>query len=588
MPFIDMRTLVFNQTLSFALCAGVLVLLWLQNRRRFAGLGFWVADYVMHTGTMLLFTLRGIVPVWVSVIVGNALLLGGVTLFYIGLERFFDRRSNQLHNGLLFVLSLAIHGYFTVIQPNLAARNINISVGVLILCLQTLWLLLHRVGDALRPITRWVALTFVGYCLIGVGRIAVNVVAPPGNDFLRDSGQFDTFMFLLYQMLSIAVTFELFLMLNHRLFLELTSHQDALQESEARYRQLVELSPDAVCVYCDDIIVFVNPAAVALMGATDPDDLLGRAILDFVHPDYHQLAQMRIGNALTKGETAPLLEEKLIRFDGTVIDIEATTAPLVYQGRDALQTLIRDITERKQAEGALHRYAEQLAVQNAELDAFAQTVAHDLKNPLGLIIGYANFMEEERATLSTSELDQAIEVILRSGKKLNTIIDELLLLSGVRNEVVPSVPLAMTVIVQEALARLDWIVAQTQAEVAVPDPDTWPVVLGHAQWVEEVWANYISNALKYGGTPPRVELGWDWATDETTVRFWVRDNGDGLTTESQVKLFTPFTRLGQVRAQGHGLGLSIVQRIVEKLGGEVGVESAVGEGSRFWFTLPAA
>jgi signal transduction histidine kinase len=123
--------------------------------------------------------------------------------------------------------------------------------------------------------------------------------------------------------------------------------------------------------------------------------------------------------------------------------------------------------------------------------------------------------------------------------------------------------------------------------VEIVVPNTWPVALGHGPWVEEVWVNYLSNALKYGGQPPRVELG---ATEQTdgTVRFWVRDNGPGLTAEEQTRLFRLFTRLDRVRAKGHGLGLSIAQRIVEKLGGQVGVESEIGQGSVFSFTLAGA
>ncbi|MEA3341114.1 MAG: ATP-binding protein [Chloroflexota bacterium] len=107
----------------------------------------------------------------------------------------------------------------------------------------------------------------------------------------------------------------------------------------------------------------------------------------------------------------------------------------------------------------------------------------------------------------------------------------------------------------------------------------------------EAAANYISNAIKYGGRPgervlPRIELGFDELTKK--VRFWVRDNGPGLTPEEQSRLFTPFTRLDQARAKGHGLGLSIVQRIVEKMDGQTGVESAPGQGSVFFFTLPDA
>ena len=99
-------------------------------------------------------------------------------------------------------------------------------------------------------------------------------------------------------------------------------------------------------------------------------------------------------------------------------------------------------------------------------------------------------------------------------------------------------------------------------------------------------ANYVSNAIQHGGQPPRVQLGADVQTDGM-VRFWVRDNGQGIPRQEVGRLFAPFTRLNQVRAKGHGLGLSIVRRIVEKLGGQVGVESELGKGSSFFFTLPA-
>ncbi len=110
--------------------------------------------------------------------------------------------------------------------------------------------------------------------------------------------------------------------------------------------------------------------------------------------------------------------------------------------------------------------------------------------------------------------------------------------------------------------------------------------MGYAPWIEEVWANYLSNGLKYGGQPPLLEIGAD-RQDDGNIRFWVRDNGPGLTEEAIARLFTPFTRLHKDRAEGHGLGLSIVQQIVEKLGGEVGVENAESQGSLFYFTLPA-
>jgi two-component system sensor histidine kinase/response regulator len=144
-------------------------------------------------------------------------------------------------------------------------------------------------------------------------------------------------------------------------------------------------------------------------------------------------------------------------------------------------------------------------------------------------------------------------------------------------------PLDMASTVDEAQRRLTYMIEEHQAEIILPK--SWPVALGYGPWVEEVWANYLSNAIQYGGRPPRVELGATVQAD-SQVCFWVRDNGPGLTPEEQARLFTPFTRLDQVRVKGHGLGLSIVQRIVEKLDGQVGVESQVGQGSVFTFTLP--
>jgi two-component system sensor histidine kinase/response regulator len=120
-------------------------------------------------------------------------------------------------------------------------------------------------------------------------------------------------------------------------------------------------------------------------------------------------------------------------------------------------------------------------------------------------------------------------------------------------------------------------------------PGAWPTTLGYGPWVEEVWVNYLSNAIKYGRIPPaapRIELGFDDLSDRF-IRFWVRDFGPGIPVEEQANLFKAFGEHSKVRATGHGLGLSIVRMIVEKMGGQVGVDSTVGQGCTFYFTLPA-
>jgi signal transduction histidine kinase/DNA-binding response OmpR family regulator len=235
----------------------------------------------------------------------------------------------------------------------------------------------------------------------------------------------------------------------------------------------------------------------------------------------------------------------------------------------------------------LRQQTAELQARNEDLDAFAHTVAHDLKTPLGVIIGYADVLMDDCA-VALEENEEAryyLQSIERNGRKMGNIIGELLLLAEIRKTEVQVEPLDMAAVVAEARQRLAYMIEECQADITWPDE--WPVALGYGPWIEEVWANYLSNGIKYGGEPPRLELGAS-VQEDGFVRFWVGDNGPGIAPEGQSRLFTPFTQLGQVRATGYGLGLSIVRRIVEKLGGQVGVESEGEQGSAFFFTLPSA
>lgn len=233
----------------------------------------------------------------------------------------------------------------------------------------------------------------------------------------------------------------------------------------------------------------------------------------------------------------------------------------------------------------LRRLNAELQARNEDLDAFAHTVAHDLQSPLGVLVGYAEILEQDYEVLPAEDLETYLHSIAQSGRKISNIIDSLLLLAGVRRQKVELRPLDMATIVAEAQQRLASLIREYRPEIILPN--AWPEALGYGPWVEEIWVNYLSNAIKHGGNPPRVEVGTQLQLDGM-VRFWVRDNGPGLTSQEQSRLFTPFTRLEQVRTKGYGLGLSIVRRIVEKLGGQVGVESegVRGKGSVFSFTLP--
>ncbi len=372
--------------------------------------------------------------------------------------------------------------------------------------------------------------------------------------------------------------------------------EQMLRDSEQRYRALVEASPEAILLTdLNGQIVLCNQRVADIAGYGAADELIGHDVFQLIAPDDRDRA--RADTRLTlQWMTMRNIEYTLIRADGLAVPIEASTSVIFNADHKpiGLVAILHDNTDRKQAEALLQQRNHDLAVLNAELqtrneelDAFAHTVAHDLKNPLHLIIGFTESLRPSFLHLSDAEREEALYYIARNNRKMNNIVDELLLLAEVRKTQVTMIPLDLGRIVGDAQLRLTDMIRDWQAMVTLP-PE-WPPVSGYAPWVEEVWVNYLSNALKYGGRPPRLELGYDMAP-MGMARLWVRDNGDGIAPEVQARLFTPFTRLDQVRARGHGLGLSIVRRIVEKMGGQVGVvsEGQARLGSLFFFTLPLA
>ena len=143
---LDVRTVFVDYVVSAAICLAVVVPVWVNNRRRRPGIGFWLVDYALQIVALLLITLRGVVPDFASAVVANTLIVGGTVLLYTGLRRFIGRGGTQFHNYAMLAVFASVQTYFTLIHPSLAARNVNISAGLLFITAQVAWLLL-RVTD---------------------------------------------------------------------------------------------------------------------------------------------------------------------------------------------------------------------------------------------------------------------------------------------------------------------------------------------------------------------------------------------------------------------------------------------------------
>ena len=359
--------------------------------------------------------------------------------------------------------------------------------------------------------------------------------------------------------------------------------EEALKNSQNVLKTILQNIPGGFLMIGEDYKIYqVNDRTCEISGFSE-EELVGE-LCDIICP---------MGSA---SKECPIWAENFGGFnsmdtavkckDGHKNPVLKNAIIIMIDGKKYVLENFQDITDRKQVEQTLHQHTIQLQDRNEELDAFSHTVAHDLKNPLGTIIGFADLLLESYSELSKDEILEYLNIINKDGKKTQQIINSLLLFANIRKSEIRTEELNMGNIVAEAIKSLKPMIEKNNAEIIVPD--IWPLAIGYTPWIEEVWVNYLSNAIKYSGTPPKVEIGFDKANTEKKQegmhRFWVQDNGPGISAENQKLLFNKFERLDQVKTEGHGLGLSIVRRIIEKLGGQVGMDSSGG--SLFYFTLP--
>ena len=246
--------------------------------------------------------------------------------------------------------------------------------------------------------------------------------------------------------------------------------------------------------------------------------------------------------------------------------------------------LSQKFKEVKAHKAELEKQNIELKEKNEELDAFNHTVAHDLRNPLTIIFGYLGIINEYMQPDCNENQRMLITRTLDVAANMAKIIDALLLFASVgKSEEVELEAIDTNTIVEKILKFNDKLISNRQPVIEVEK--NMHTAIGYAEWIEEVWGNLINNAIKYGGDPLTIKIGSVPVNDH--VKFWIRNNGRVLTKEEQEIVFNQFTRGNVKKIEGHGLGLSIVSRIIKKLHGEIGIESTVTEGTTVYFTLPA-
>ncbi len=362
----------------------------------------------------------------------------------------------------------------------------------------------------------------------------------------------------------------------------------ALRESEEKYRALFTSLDSGFCLQeilfddegraVDYRFLEANPAFVKLTGLADA---VGRTIREMV-PDLEEHWFQIYGEIVKTGEPR--------RFDHTAAPLtgwfEVYAYPVGGPGTNQVAVLFTDITERVRADEALRAYAEDLRRSNEDLERFGYVSSHDLQEPLRSIVSFAQLLERRYRGKLGADADEYIDFIVEGGNRMQALIQDLLAYSRVNTTRDRQRPTGVEDVLAVVERRLD---APLREAGAVLTHDALPAVAADPLQLEQVFENLVLNAIKFRRPqePLRIHVG-----ARSRDGFWeisVADNGIGIEEEYFEKIFVIFQRLHtRDRYDGTGIGLAIVKRIVDRHGGTVRVESVPGEGTTFFFTLPAA
>lgn len=367
------------------------------------------------------------------------------------------------------------------------------------------------------------------------------------------------------------------------LFLDITDQklaQDALFRNESRMRAMFDAIPDMLFELNRDgtILQFVPSAQFEPL--VPPAEFLGKKVGEVV-PSVAEQTTFAIARALESGQVNAF-EYQLTQGE----EVKIFEARIAAVDAETVIAMIRDVSLIKWISAEREKLITELEAKNAELERFVYTVSHDLKSPLVTIVGFLGYLEEDIRRGNMEDLRKDVERIYLAAYKMQDLLKDLLELSRIGRTMNPPQTISFEELVKEALELTEGRLQEHGVRASI-QPNL-PTIRGDHKRLLELTQNLIDNAAKYMGdqAEPKIEIGHDGYENEKPILF-VRDNGMGIAPEYFERIFGLFNKLNP-NSEGTGVGLALARRIVEFHGGRLWVESELGKGSTFYFTLPPA
>jgi len=341
--------------------------------------------------------------------------------------------------------------------------------------------------------------------------------------------------------------------------------EEGLRESEENYRQLVEISPDAIYVHSDRKFVLVNPAMMKILGAANPEELIGRPISDIIHPDYLEIIEERDQKIERKGERVSLLEEKFIRLDGTIINVEAAAAPLIYQGKPAILVVIRDITERKLLE-------QQREKSRKEAEFYADVLGHDVGNINQIISGHLYLLENAKDEETRKKNVRGIKKSIMKSARLAESMKTLKIIKDTKIE-----KFDLNKSIERSIKNIKEY-SDREIEVNLNIDKKYYVKAN--DFLDRVFFNIFENAVEYTFHDP-VIIYVRTEEKDCFCNVHICDNGTGISKEKRKDILENLETL----SKRTGMGFYLTKKILDRFNGKFEIRD-VEKGTEIVVSIP--
>ena len=377
-------------------------------------------------------------------------------------------------------------------------------------------------------------------------------------------------------------------------------HQSLMEESEQRYAKLIDLSPDAIIISDLNEILFCNRAALDMLGLNDKNELIGTHYINYIDPEYRGVINKLIKKLDKKRNYTQRGEIKLIRSDGSTVDIEVASTDLNYKDTRAMLSIVRDISERKKTEKKLMKimaHNTKLLEETIEYDQlktqFFSNISHELKTPLNIIFSGVQMMETsfcmEQSSVCKGKIDKYSSLLKQNCHRLLRLINNLIDISrfdagylsmNYKNYNIVS-------LVEDIVQSVAVFAGNKGIELIFDTESEEIIIASDADKIERIILNLLSNAIKF--TEPEGKIEVTIKDVDHNVIISVRDSGIGIPKDKLPLIFERFRQVDSSltrKKEGSGIGLSLVKTLVEAHGGRIYVNSEIHEGSEFIIELP--